>query len=68
MVLPSRGSKYNARSDHDLMVELNVKFDELVHIVENHETRIRANERWRWIATGAFCIVSGALGYFIHLL
>jgi len=40
------------------------KLDSLGHMVEDHEERIRSNERWRWGIPGAglLALISAVLG------
>jgi len=40
------------KSDHDLLVEMNVKLDQALATDKDHEDRIRGLERWRWLLTG----------------
>ena len=41
-------------SDHDLLIELNVKMDALLKGFNGHEQRLTVLEEWKWKWAGAF--------------
>jgi hypothetical protein len=54
-------------SDHDLLIRLDQKVDGMVEkidtLTDDHETRIRALERQRWIIVGGATVLSTLVGY-----
>jgi len=51
------------------VTELTVKLDTVLTTLPDHESRIRALERFRWTIIGMWILVtvaSGLIGYFVH--
>lgn len=60
------------QSDHDLLIRLDEKMNGLLEkitpLAADHETRLRALERWRWIIVGIAVAASTLLSYLLQAL
>ena len=50
-----------------LITRIDVRTESTHELVKDHETRIRSGEKFRWLAMGAFGLVSalGTWGFFL---
>lgn len=58
----------NEEAIRDLLIEIRTKVDMLVTQGTDHETRIRALERVKWLAVGAAGAAGGLAGKIVALL
>lgn len=50
-------------SDRELLIRLDVKMDTALERLNNHGTRIRALEQWRWVTGGGLAAVGIFVGW-----
>lgn len=50
-------------SDHDLLTRIDVKVTRIERHLEKMNGRVSANERWRYMITGALVLLGAAVGW-----
>lgn len=65
-------STFRRQSDHDLLIEVRVKLEDLHakvdKLTDDHENRIRSLEIWKWISIGLGTAGGAGLSELFHRL